>query len=170
MILFIVRHADAIEKTTEIPDEQRHLTSEGRAFIRATARTMLKKGTEPGLILTSPLVRSVQTADILAEALSYIGPVIATAELSPGFDLAALKRLVEKFQPVDELVLVGHETDLSDVVSSLLSLQGGFDFGKGSAIKLKIDTKFVKPATFKWLAAGKKLKKSQEEALSRGSQ
>jgi phosphohistidine phosphatase len=106
----------------------------------------------------------------LAEALSYIGPVIATAELSPGFDVAALKRLVERYQQVDELVLVGHETDLSDVVSSLLSLQEGFNFKKGSAIKLKIDAKFVKPATFKWLAAGKKLKKSQDEAFAQYSQ
>ena len=170
MKLIIVRHAAAIERSTDIPDEQRYLTSEGRAFMRTTARTMLKKGVEPGLILTSPLVRSVQTADILAEALSYIGPVIATDVLSPGFDAAALKNLLEKYQPVDELVLVGHEPDLGDVISSLLSLQGGFDFKKGSAFMLKRDAKDVKPATFKWLAAGKKLKKSQEEAFARPGQ
>ena len=63
-------------------------------------------------------------------------------------------------------MLVGHEPDLSEVVSSLLSLTGGFDFKKGSAIKLKIDIKSVKPAAFKWLAAGKKLKKSQDEAFA----
>jgi len=99
---------------------------------------MLKKEVEPCLILTGPLVRSVQTADILAEALSYIGPVIATAELSPGFDVAALKRLVERYQQVDELVLVGHETDLSDVVSSLISLQKGFNFKKDQPSSSKL--------------------------------
>ena len=166
MKLYIVRHAAAIERTSDVPDEQRYLTSEGRAFMRKTARTMLKKAVEPGLILTSPLVRSVQTADILAEALSYIGPVIATDELLPGFDLAALKRLLEKYHPVDELVIVGHEPDLSGVVSSLLSLQGGFDFKKGSAFRLTVDGKFVKPATLKWLAVGKKLIKSQDEAVA----
>ena len=120
------------------------------------------------MILTSPLVRSGQTADILAEALSYIGPVIATDELSPGFDETALRTLLEKYQQVDELVLlVGAEPDLSGVVASLLPLQGGFDFKKGSAIKLKVDAKSGKPAAFKWLASGKKLKKSQEEAFAR---
>ena len=92
---------------------------------------MLKKGVEPSLILTSPLVRAVQTADILAEALSYIGPVVVTDELSPGFDPTALRRVLDTFPQVDELVIVGHEPDLSGVVSSLISLEGGFDFKRG---------------------------------------
>ncbi len=166
MKLIIVRHAAAIERTAEIPEEQRYLTPEGRAFFRKTARTMLKKGVEPSLILTSPLVRAVQTADILVETLSYIGSVVVTDELSPGFDVGALQRLLEKFQQVDELVIVGHEPDLSGVISSLLSLQGGFNFKKGSAFRLTLDPQFAKPATFKWLAVGKKLITSQDEAVA----
>jgi len=42
MKLLVVRHAAALERTTDIPDKERYLTSEGRAFIRATARTRLK--------------------------------------------------------------------------------------------------------------------------------
>lgn len=166
MKLIIVRHAAAIERTAEVSEEQRYLTSEGRAFFRKTARTMLKKGVEPSLILTSPLVRAVQTADILAESLGYIGSVAVTDELSPGFDVAALRRLLEKFHQVDELVIVGHEPDLSTVVSSLLSLREGFTFKKGSAFRLTIDETFAKPAAFKWLAAGKKLIASQDEAVA----
>src|SRR6266480_2531501 len=109
MKLIIVRHAAAIERTADVPEEQRYLTPEGRAFFRKTARTMLKRGVEPSLILTSPLVRAVQTADILAEALSYIGSVVVTDELSPGFDPEALRRLLKTYQQVDELVIVGHE-------------------------------------------------------------
>ena len=166
MKLFVVRHAAAIERTSNVPEEQRYLTPQGRAFIRKTARTMLKKGMEPCLILTSPLVRAVQTADILAEALKYIVPVMVTDELSPGFDVGALRRLLNEFQRMDQLVIVGHEPDLSDVVSSLLLLKGGFNFKKGSAFKLTVDTKLAKPATFKWLAVGKKLKTSRDEAVA----
>ena len=165
MKLIIVRHAAAIERTAEVPEEQRYLTPEGRAFFRKTARTMLKKGVEPDLILTSPLVRAVQTADILAEGLAYIGPVMVTDELSPGFDPAALRRLLDKFHQVDELVIVGHEPDLSEVITSLLSLPRGFDFKKGAAFKLTIDMPFDKPAAFRWLASGKKLITSQDEAF-----
>jgi phosphohistidine phosphatase len=166
MKLFIIRHAAAIERTAEVSEEQRYLTPEGRDFMRKTARTMFKKGIEPCLILTSPLVRAVQTADILAETISSVVPVVVTDELSPGFDVEALQRLVNKFQEVNELVIVGHEPDMSGVVSSLLSLQRGFNFKKGTAFKLTIDAKFAKPATFKWLAAGKKLITSQEEAVT----
>lgn len=166
MKLFIVRHAAAIERTAEVPEEQRYLTTKGRDFMRKTARTMLKKGMEPGLILTSPLIRAVQSADILAEAFSYVVPVIVTDELSPGFDLPALQRLFTEFPQVDELVIVGHEPDLSRVVSSLLSIKGGFDFKKGSGFKLTLDAKLVKPADFNWLAVGKKLKTSQDEAVA----
>jgi len=166
MKLYVVRHAAAIERTAKVPEEQRYLTPKGRDFMRKTARTMLTKGMEPSLILTSPLVRAVQSADILAEALSYIVPVIVTDELSPGFDVGTLQRLLAEFQQADELMIVGHEPDLSAVVSSLLSLKGGFDFKKGSAFKLALDAKLTKPATFKWLAVGKKLKMSQDEAFA----
>ena len=166
MKLIIVRHGAAIERTADVPEEQRYLTPEGRALFRKTARTILKKGAEPSLILTSPLVRAVQTADILAEAFSYSGPVVVTDELSPGFDPVALRRLLTKFIQVGELVIVGHEPDLSGVVKFLLSLPGGFNFKKGAAIKLQCDATCKSPATFKWLAVGKKLITSQDEAFA----
>jgi phosphohistidine phosphatase len=166
MKLIFVRHGAAIERTEKVSEVHRYLTPEGRAFLRKTARTMLKKGVEPGLVLTSPLVRAVQTADILAEALSYIGPVMVAEELSPGFDPASLRTLFKRFHQVDELVLVGHEPDLSDVVCSLLSLEGGFSFKKGTAVALKCDPTFNTPVSFKWLASGKKCLTSQDEAFT----
>ncbi len=166
MKLIVVRHAAAVERSAEIPEDQRYLTPEGRAYFRKTARTMVKKGVEPDLILSSPLVRAVQTADILAEALEYAGPVAVTDELSPGFGPEALRTLVRNFHQANELVIVGHEPDLSGVVSSLLALPNGFNFRKGSAFKLTIDTTFAEPATFKWLAVGKKLITSRDEAFA----
>jgi phosphohistidine phosphatase len=164
MKLIFVRHAIAIERTADVPEELRHLTSEGRAFLRKTARTMLKNGVEPSLILTSPLLRSVQTADIIAESLSYIGPVMVAEELSPGFELAALQRIIATYHHMDELMLVGHEPDLSGVVSVLLHVEESFSFKKGTAIKLACRNGFDTAARFKWLAAGKKLTTSRKEA------
>ncbi len=42
MKLYIVRHAAAIERSVDIPEEHRYLTPEGRSFFRRTARTMLE--------------------------------------------------------------------------------------------------------------------------------
>ncbi|HLO25765.1 MAG TPA: histidine phosphatase, partial [Geobacteraceae bacterium] len=98
--------------------------------------------------------------------LSFAGPLVAAEELAPGFDLIALQKLFTKYQAVNELVLVGHEPDLSSLIVSLLHLPTGFNFKKGAAIKLKFDpARPEKPATFNWLASGKKMIPTREEAF-----
>jgi phosphohistidine phosphatase len=167
MKLIVVRHAAAVERSPDISEETRYLTPEGRVSFRKTARTMLKNGVEPGLILTSPLLRAVQTADILAETLAYSGPFVVRNELRPGFDMKALDKLLDDYRSVDELVLVGHEPDLSTLVSFLISRPGGFNFKKGAAFKLRIDPSNLPDSTaFKWLAFGKKLVTSLDEAMT----
>jgi phosphohistidine phosphatase len=167
MKLVIVRHAAAVEMSSGIPEATRYLTTEGRVFFRKTARTMLKNGVEPGLILTSPLLRAVQTADILTESLVFSGPFVVRNELRPGFDMEALEKLLDDYRSVDEMVLVGHEPDLSTIVSFLISRPGGFNFKKGAAVKLKIDPSNLPASTaFKWMVFGKKLVTSLDEAMA----
>jgi phosphohistidine phosphatase len=169
MKLIFVRHAAAIERSPEIPDERRYLTSEGRVFARKTSWTMLKNGIEPSLILTSPLLRAVQTAEILAGTISFSGPLVVVDELAPGLDMPGLERIISGYRSVDELVLVGHEPDFSILVSALLGLPSGFNFRKGSAIKLNIATKNTPYVSrFKWMAAGKKIISSRKEAFPSG--
>jgi phosphohistidine phosphatase len=167
MKLVLVRHAAAVDRSSDISEEARYLTPEGRVFFRKTARTLLKNGIEPGLILSSPLLRAVQTADILAEALAYSGPLVVRDELRPGFDMHALYKLLDDYRSADELVLVGHEPDLSTLVAFLISLPGGFNFKKGAAVRLKIDPANLPASTsFKWLAVGKKLVTCQDDAFA----
>jgi len=165
--IIFVRHAAAIDRGAGITDDRRYLTPKGRDFFRETARTIIKKGVEPELILTSPLLRAVQTADILAESLVYSGPLAAVDELEPGFDLYRLKKLLDLYQPVSELILVGHEPDLSSIVAAMLGLANGFNFKKGSAVRLNVEpTDLRDSAVFKWLAVGRKLITSREEAFA----
>jgi phosphohistidine phosphatase len=164
--LILIRHAAAIDRDAGVSDERRYLTLEGRAYFRKTARTMRNQGVAPDLILTSPLLRAVQTADILAERLKYAGELVAVADLEPGFDLSGLKRLLDKFGKVGELCLVGHEPDLSCLAVNLLGHTRGFRFKKGSAIRLDVDSGALpQSAGFKWLAAGEQLVTSREQAL-----
>jgi phosphohistidine phosphatase len=162
MKLILVRHAAAI-----IRDKNRYLTTEGRVFFRKTAHTMLKNGADPNLILTSAFLRTVQTADILAESLSYIGPLIVMNELNAVFDMQTLRKILQDFQPLQELVVVGQEPDISSLTASLLSLPGGFDFKRGVAVNMKINPFDLRePAVFKWMAVGKKVIKSRKEAFT----
>ena len=166
MKLILVRHAAAVESAAGMADEQRYLTPEGRVFFRKTARTMLGKEIYPDLIITSPLIRAVQTADILAETLAFDGPLLVRDELRPGFAMPALQRLLNELRTVNELALVGHEPDLSGIVTALFSLPFRCSFKKGTAVKLKIDpAELPASTTFKWLAAGGKLIASREEAF-----
>jgi phosphohistidine phosphatase len=158
MKLIFVRHAEALPRPAAMTDEMRYLTSEGRGSFRKTARTMLKQGVEPSLILTSPLIRAVQTAEILAETLAFFGPLLVRNELRPGFDMEKLQDLLNEYQSANEVIFVGHEPDLGGIITALLSLPVGFDLKKGAAVKLKTDPKNLQNSTlFKWLAVGKKL-------------
>jgi phosphohistidine phosphatase SixA len=162
MKLILIRHAAAI-----IRDENRYLTTEGRVFFRKTAHTMLKNGADPNLILTSSFLRAVQTADILAESLIYVGSLMVMKELNEGFDIQALRKILHDFQPLQELVVVGQEPDMSSLTASLLSLPGEFDFKRGAAVNIKINPiDLQEPAVFKWMAVGKKLIKSRKEAFA----
>jgi len=164
MKLIFVRHAEALDRTAAMTDEMRYLTSEGRSSFRKTARTMLKQGVEPSLILTSPLIRAVQTTEILAETLAFFGPLLVRNELRPGFDMQKLQDLLNEFQSADEVVFVGHEPDLSGLITALLSLPDGFNLKKGAAVKLKANPKNLQNTTlFKWLVIGKKLVRKCDE-------
>ena len=170
MKLYLVRHAAAIERGTAISEERRYLTSEGRAFFRRTAKTMLKRGMDPSLILASPLLRAVQTAEILAETLEFVGPVLVRDELAPGFDVVSLSKLLAEYRGAGELVLVGHEPDFSTIAASLLSCRADFSLKKGAVIKLKIPgPDFFASVEFKWLAVGKKLMYSLDELCAERS-
>ena len=166
MKLIFVRHAAAIDRNADLPDARRYLTPEGRSYFRKTARTMRKQGVAPDLILASPLLRAVQTADILAERLKYTGELVATDDLAPGFDLPGMERLLAKAGNAGEVCFVGHEPDLSLLVVKLLGLPQGFRFRKGSALRLDADLdKLRGTVAFRWLAAGKELIASQDQAF-----
>lgn len=166
MKLIFIRHAAAIERNDAVVDEKRYLTPKGRISFRETARTIIRKGIKPELIISSPLLRAIQTADILAESLVYAGSLEALDELEPGFNVEQLKKILLSYQHISELVIVGHEPDLGSVITSLLGIHKEFTLKKGCAVKLTIDpTDLLKTAVFKWLALGKKIVSSQEDAF-----
>ena len=111
---------------------------------------------------------AVQTSDILEEAISSLGSLMVNDEMAPVFEKCALQNLLNTFQPLKELAIIGHEPDLSLLIASFLSLPDGFNFKKGAAVKLNIDsTTLGKPAVFKWLAVGNKLVTNGKEAFGR---
>ncbi|HJV36155.1 phosphoglycerate mutase family protein [Geomonas sp.] len=137
MIIHIVRHAEAVDRSENISEEHRFLTPRGRKRFREAAKALRKTGAAPDLILTSPLLRAVQTADILAESLRYEGDMLVEQLLSPGFRPQKLDRLLNVYPHVKELVLVGHEPDVGMVVGSLLGSEGSCSLTKGAIVSFQ---------------------------------
>ena len=156
MKLYLVRHAEAIEPSGTTPDAARYLTTKGRLAFRKIARRARKAGIAPDVIFTSPLLRAVQTAEILAERLNHEGPVVVARELSPGFDLQELRALLASAGSPVEAAFVGHAPDLGDIASTLLEIPGGLPLRKGTVLALEVETGIPKgAAAFLWKVDGK---------------
>jgi phosphohistidine phosphatase len=138
MKVHFVRHAQAVERSAELPDEHRHLTCRGRKRFRLVAARLKKTGIDPDYIITSPKVRAVQTAEILAETLRFSGEVQVSAALATGPDPASLRNILEQRKAANEIVIVGHEPGLGETVGELLKLSPPCNLTKGSVVTLNI--------------------------------
>lgn len=146
MKVHFIRHAQAVERSTELPDEHRNLSCRGRKRFRQIAACLKKTGIDPDLIITSPKIRAVQTAEILAETLRFNGEVRISSRLSAGPDLAALDALLRANQVAREIVIIGHEPALGEVIAKLLQLSVPCVLSKGCVLSMKISLKGSVPS------------------------
>ena len=153
MVIHLVRHAEAIERAPEIPEEQRYLTQRGRKRFRKVARSLRKSGIKPDVILTSPLVRAVQTAEILAQALKFKGDLVVSALLAHGFLPEELDELLQGFPEARVIALVGHEPEFGEVARTLLGVASTCTLQKGATITFKKEAG-KKGADFRQLVEG----------------
>jgi phosphohistidine phosphatase len=162
MKLYIVRHGIAVDRgAPNIPDEERWLTDEGKEKTRLVAQGLRTLGVEVGVILTSPLIRARQTADILAKVLHPDGGVRETEHLEPGFSPTLLLRELGEMKDMAAVMIVGHEPDLSEFISQLVwGDEGGTVVMKKAGVAL-LTLSAVPPTdrsvTFKWLLPPKVL-------------
>ena len=106
MRIYLVRHAESVDRIPGMPDAARYLSAGGRASFREMARRFRDAGGRPTRIFTSPFVRAVQTAEILSEALQYFGEVAAAPQLVPGFDVDGLNAVLDVCPGAGEVALV----------------------------------------------------------------
>lgn len=168
MILYVMRHAEAVERSEVMQDEWRYLTEKGRLAAKKVSAAIAKTGPKPRLTITSPLTRAVQTAEIAAEKACRKNEVVASGLLLPGSDIDELVTHLKNRKDAKRVMLVGHEPLLGTLVATLL---GRGDetilLKKGACVALKFDPSTDdKPAAFLWyLAPGKKRTSSFKKAF-----
>ena len=113
--LYITRHAKSSWDYEDLADHDRPLNKRGRKAAPKMGRFLKEQGHMPDLILTSPAVRALTTATLLAKELGYEQERIQVAEEIYGAGKMDLLRLVQQTpNSVSSLLLVGHNNALTD--------------------------------------------------------
>ena len=122
MEVYFIRHGIAVERGTYADDEQRPLIEKGKVKTAKVAERLLVTGLKFDLILTSPLVRASQTAEILKQA--GLSKTIETfTPLKPDGEIAKWLEWLESYQqkkPKSKIALVGHQPDLGEWIEMLI--------------------------------------------------
>lgn len=164
MNLFLLRHGLAVEREEFdfASDGLRPLTAKGRRQLHQTCAALLRLKLGFNQIFSSPLVRARQTAEIVATNLKLKKRLVVADELKPGGNLKKLVWKIHRQKPaVRNLLLVGHEPDLSRLISALVTGGPGLqlDFKKGGLAKLEIEKlRAGQCAALAWLLTPKQMK------------
>ena len=144
MELLVIRHGEAMDKEefakTGKSDDFRPLTSAGMEEMKEIARGLRELVKKIDLVVPSPLVRAVQTAEIVAAA--YDIPVSEpTPALSPDSEPEDFEKWSADFEDAKRIAVVGHEPHLTGLVSWLLTSEDDaiMDLKKGGMCLLEFD-------------------------------
>ena len=155
MNLYILRHAIAEERDSEkYPDDsKRPLTDKGAKRMGRIAEGMLALGIELDVILSSSYTRAKQTAEIVAKEFGAESKLKFTKHLETG-DAEKLIDEINKLGKIANVLLVGHEPDLSELISVLLMGDTSLPLTmkKGGLCKLTVgNLKYGQCASLEWL-------------------
>ena len=158
--LYLVRHAIAAERGPKWPDDaKRPLTHKGAARMRQVVRGLRALGVEIDLVLTSPLVRARQTADLLVEGLGSAPALDVAPALAPEETPPAVAAALARHATANRIALVGHEPALGLLAAWLIGAREPIAFRKGGVCR--IDVPALPPGRngqLVWLATPKMLR------------
>jgi phosphohistidine phosphatase len=138
--LYIIRHGVAAERGEEYPDDsKRPLTSSGISRLRKEAKALDAIGVAFDLILTSPLVRARQSADVFAETMKSKPTVANTDSLAPAGTPTAVMQELGKHMRKGRIALVGHEPNLGELAARLIGAKSPLEFKKGGVCRIDFE-------------------------------
>jgi phosphohistidine phosphatase len=160
MELYLVRHGIAAERGKEWPDDsKRPLTAKGIARMGKITAGLKALDVGFDLILTSPLVRARQTADLLHQGLGGSTPLEEIPLLAPGGTPADLVGHLRSRKKSNRIALVGHEPDLGQLAAFLIGARAPLVFKKGGVCRIDFEkVPPVPPGQLVWFALPRMLR------------
>ena len=166
MNLFILRHGIASDPGKDglpkkLPDAERPLSTKGKQRLGDVTWAMQKMELDFDAVLSSPLLRARQTAQIVIEAQGAKRKIILSDHLAPeGSPKALIEQVNGLHAPVANMLMVGHEPYLSRFIALLTTggTTAAIDLRKGGLARLEVETlKYARCATFRWLLTPKQM-------------
>jgi len=163
MQLYIVRHGISIDREDpkSPPDPERFLTEEGIDKTKEVAKGVAKLGVAPELLISSPYVRAMQTAEIFAGALEYPKQKIRRSDLLlPGTEASLFYKELAKDKQSATVMCFGHAPQLDDLVATGLGSKHPFTSLKKAGVAM-LELKRISPPSGEliWLATPKLLRR-----------
>ena len=163
MNLYILRHASAgVKRANPILDRKRPLDKDGKRHCLQLAHVLNSMKIQFDLIVSSPLKRSMQTASLVGTETGYEAQILSSAALAPDANFALFQKLLNECTEYENVLLVGHNPNLTGFMGSLLvpdgkggpsgpdgmSAEACVRLRKGSLARLNLTRR---PATLQWL-------------------
>jgi len=143
--LYLIRHGVAEERGEAWPDDtKRPLSEDGIERLKKEARGLAVIVDGFHVMLTSPLVRTRQTAEVIAAAFASKPTIVAVDSLAPGGGYQALLADLQKQARRSRIALVGHEPGIGELAARLVGSRHPFEFKKGAICRIDVET--VPPA------------------------
>lgn len=137
--LYLIRHGVAAERGENFPDDtKRPLTNEGVQKLRKEAKALVALDISFDVILTSPLVRTRQTAEVVAAAFRTAPAIVNMPSLAPGSSHNAIIEELSKHHRRHRIAMVGHEPGIGELAGRLIGLRRPLEFKKGAVCRIDV--------------------------------
>jgi phosphohistidine phosphatase len=171
MQVYLLRHGIAEEGRAGKSDAERQLTADGRRKLRDTLQVALRAEVKPTLILSSPLVRALQTAEIAGSLFRYKEEILRTKALLPTSTPEHVWDEIRVHQKDPSLMLVGHDPLFTSLAAYLLGAPDlQIDFKKGAILRIDFESFGPKPrGILRWFVVAKLAGKQHPQSRSTSS-
>jgi phosphohistidine phosphatase len=151
--IYLIRHGVAEERGEAWPDDtKRPLSQDGMSRMRQIARALQRLEVGLDVIVTSPLVRARQTAEIVAGGLDPHPHIVTADSLALGTAPAAVLSDLEKQAKRDRIALVGHEPGIGELAARLVGSRHPIPFKKGAVCRIDVEgLPPAGPGDLRWL-------------------
>ena len=170
MVIYFLRHANAGLKhfSDAVKDEKRPIDKAGEEQSHDVGRALAFVGVTASVIISSPLTRAMQTAQIVAEEIGYEEKIVQDNALRPEATFEQFKSLLNRHRDKPAVMVVGHDPSMTEFVNRVLSGGGplaAVEMKKGGVAK--VEKELRRPAVLRWLMTPKVVQRVQRSSAKR---